>query len=352
MAEDRDIVEDAILRAEAQLSSGREDSKFEPEEASAEIEEPEEDSTEALEEQELSGQGADVEETEESATEEPSDFPIEAPTFWPADKKAIFAKAPRELQQAFLEVDAQRNDYVNRLARESERGKLAERRASEVFEPYKLKLQANGISDPFQATERLLAWNELFEKDPLTGILDLMRKNNLTPQDLINGESTGYQEEQTDPRIEALRQEVEQAKQSAETLRTQIEQQNLSSLKSEIENFKLGKDSTGQIRRPFAELYAPQITRVTELLQQQNQDAPILQVLNDAYEYVLKEVRSLHGDNRMTPSPQQEVQRAKKAQAAASSVNGAPSKGTLRSTPKAKTIDEALDMAFEAVYGK
>lgn len=306
----------------------------------------------AEQELDLSGQDADVEKVEEENDVVESEPPIDPPMFWPAEKKAIFAKAPRELQAAFLEVDAQRNDWANRVARDAEKGKAIEKRANEVFEPYKLELQANGIEDPFQAVSRLLAWNKIFEKDPVEGILGLMKKNGITPEHLSQGSAYGKPEQSIDPYMEEVRREAEEARKTAEALRSEIEEQKTQVLKAQIEAFKTGLDSSGKSRRQFAELYAPQITNVVQAIQQANPEASLFESLNQAYEYVRAEVGKLHGIPDQKEKREAVVMQAKKAQNAASSVNGAPSKGISLVKPKAKTLDEALDMAEELVYSR
>lgn len=286
---------------------------------------------------------------EPQATEEVVTEIIEAPQFWSADKKELFAKAPPELQRAITEHEAQRNEYVHRLANESERGRAIEKRVGEVFKPYELKLKALGINDPMQAAERLMAWNEIIESDPLTAVKTLMERNGLTPQDLMYqdyGDGQPQGPYQSDPRVDEV---IAKAEAAERKLQEWQESQQTAALHNEVNAFKNSKDSSGQIRKAFAEMYAPQISQAAEAIARINPQLSIGERLTQAYDYVQTEVRKLVGGAPVAaPKPVAQIAaQAKKAQAAASSVTGAPSSGTSPQRPGAKTIDEAIDRAFE-----
>lgn len=293
----------------------------------------------------------DAEVVEETSSDEP---PIELPAFWSADEKTAVAKgASREVQQIIARKEQQRIEWANRVANESERGKAIEKRSKEVFEPYRLKLQAQGIQDPLEAASRLLAWNELFESNPKAALADLMRKNGLTPADFSEDADQNNQYPM-DPRVEEAVTAANEAKRLAEEWKTKLEQQEQKSFVGKIETFKNGTDSLGNVRRSFAEMYAPQIEQAAQSIQKIHPDMPLEEVLNLSYEFVLDETRKLHGVAAPKPStvaekkPEEVIQQAKKAQAAASSVTGAPASGTSVSTPrlKGKNFGEKIDAAF------
>lgn len=274
---------------------------------------------------------------------------IEPPSFWSADRKAIFAKAPKEVQQAVAEYEAKRTEWANRIASESERGKAVEKRAQEVFAPYVEKLKEGGLQDPFEAAKQLLEWNDSFEKDPLTSIVRLMQENGISPQDLFNGYQQQPQYSQ-DPRVEQALAEAKAAKELAEQQRNFIAQQQQKQFMGEVERFKNEKDSAGNVRKSFAEMYAPQISMRAEAIQRET-GAQLYDSLTQAYEEVLGQARKAFGVSAQH-SPEVVVAQAKKAHAAASSVVGAPANGVATKRPKALTIDEALDRAEERLASR
>jgi hypothetical protein len=221
-----------------------------------------------------------------------------------------------------------------------------------VFKPYELKLKAYGVSDPLQAAERLLAWNDIIENDPLTAVKTLMQRNGLTPQDLMyqdDGNGQPQQQYQSDPRVDEA---IAKAEAAERRLQEWQESQQMAALQNEVNAFKNSKDSSGQTRKAFAEMYAPQISQAVDALTRLNPGLSRTEQLTQAYDYVQAEVRKLVGGSvtngvRPAAKPEQLAQHAKKAQAAASSVTGAPASGTAPQRPSAKSIEEAMDRAEE-----
>lgn len=314
--------------------------------------------------EQVSDQVADVEQSEEAqevastevepvSTQVEAAPPIDLPAFWSADEKAALAKAPREVMEIVARKEAQRNEFAQRLATESERGRAIEARISEVIKPYETKLKAQGVKDPLELFERQLAWNDLFTADRASvkrGLADLMQKNGLTPEDFYDVEDSQSVEPQTDPRVEEALREAKEAKESFQSW--QSEQQKRA-LMSEVESFKNGKDSTGQVRKAFVEMYEPQIAQAVSAMKAQNPQLTNEQALSSAYEWVVGEARKAFGvSGSKLPTSQPDV---KKIQAASGSITGAPANGA--ATPRAKLkgknfnekIDSALDNAFDAV---
>lgn len=319
--------------------------------------------------EEISGQKANEEQTEAGktaevapeATPEATEPPIEMPTFWPAEMKEAVAKTPREFQSMLANYEAQRTEWANRKANEAERGLAIEKRLYEDMgnDPEKVarhraELQMQGVRDEIDELHRYRGWDKVFKTDVKAGISALMQKNGLTPQDFLQDESqqTGYY----DPRVDEAIRDAQEAKKLAEQYRTEIEKeretQRTYALKSEIETFKDGKDSKGNIRRGYAELYAPQITQAADAIQRQYPSMQMTEVLNHAYEFVLGEVSKLYPTQSVkapVKTQEQVIAETKKAKAAAVGTNGAPATGAAVPRRKAKSIDEAMDFAEEAL---
>lgn len=311
--------------------------------AAASEEEPAPDNTDITEDQAV--ENVEEQEVQEPEAEVSDAAPIEPPVFWSAEDKAAFAKAPKDVQGAISRYEAQRNEWANRINSETAEARTVKKQLDDVFEPYKLKYQANGLKTPIEVTERLLAWNEVFEKDVKTGIVDLMRKNGLSPADLMNEDQGQF--DQPDPQIAEALSQAQAARQAAEELKQQLEQQQQSTLKASIDQWKTGADSTGQPRKAFAEMYSFQIDQAAAVISKNNPTMPILDVLSSAYEYVLTEARKVHGVNGLPKPVAKQAVSVAKAKAAASGVTGGPSSGTNAPRPRARTLDEALDRAEE-----
>lgn len=306
----------------------------------------------------LSDQVANAESTtEEAQVEEPvAVSTVNPPAFWTAEQKALFTKAPVELQEVIATRELQLQQHMSRLANEAERYKTIEKQlyadfdSDQAIEAHKNRLALDGIKSPIEEMHRYRAWDRVFRTDPKLGISDLMRKNGLTPQDfLIENQEQYY----TDPRIEQELQELRTTKSTVEQLKAQLEAQTQQSLYSELEQFKLGKDSSGTVRAQFVELYEPQIASAVTAIKQQNPYMGRTEALNHAYEYVLSEVKKAHGFNSSQPIQSAPVKKpvveASKASKIASSSNGAPSSGIAaqKSRLKGNSWEEKLNSAIE-----
>lgn len=302
--------------------------------------------------EDLSDQATDVEEVEADPTEEESSEaePIDIPTFWPADLKALAAEAPPEIVKKFIERDVQREQWARRSVAEAEPAKAIANRLYSGFEAVKDEARLNGINDPIDEVERYRAWDNIFKRNPGLGVVDLGRKNNITPEAYAQMYYGGEQqfEPESDPRIDEA---LERAQRAEEGLARYQEQTLMQTATQEVEAFKNGKDSTGQTRRAFTELYAPQIAEIHDRIRAENPHLPLGEVLNQAYEYVVGQARKAFGVSGKAPAKQQSKEQimanAKKAKAIASSANGAPATGKAAARSGAKSIDEALDRAEE-----
>lgn len=278
---------------------------------------------------------------------------VEAPAYWDAKDKLAFAKAPKDVQKIIATKEAQRNQWANRIATETQRTRELEKQLNETYEPHKAKLAANGIKNIAEASSRLLAWNELLESDTVGTINTILRRNGLPPYDPYgNGYAEQEQQYSQDPRVEQALAEAQEAKKLAEEHTQRYQRQEEERFISTVNSFKNGKDSRGQVRRPFAEAYAPQITQVTEEIQRQRPDLTIEQAMHYGYEYTMSHMAKLHGPQLVKPQlPQQtreqKIAQAQRAKAARSSSVGAPRSGVNAPRQNAKTIDEAMDRAEE-----
>lgn len=287
-------------------------------------------------------------EAPEVETDVSTEEPIEIPTFWSAELKAAAAEAPG-LAKKFAEFDAQREQFVRRVKQEAEPNKAYVNRSREMWEPHRAKFAANGVRDEHDAMGRLLGWNEVFEKDPQAGLVDLMRKNGLTPEDLaarFYGQDYGNDAQAqlpTDPR-------VEEALNKANRLEAMLDDQRRAQGMSQLENFRQGKDSNGQTRAQYFDAYRPNITAAFSEIMQLHPGIAESEALNHAYEFVVGESRKLFGSNGVASQPKAKAPAPKSARAAATSVSGGPvgEVGASRSKLKGNNFNEKLDSGIDA----
>jgi hypothetical protein len=311
--------------------------------------------------EEITDQEADAEIEQETAEEETlSAEPIKPPAFWTAERKKLFEKAPRELQEVISQRELELQQQISRAAQGSNGN--YEKRFFEDFESpeaanlHKAKLKAQGINDPISELHRYRAWDRVLEADPHAVISDLMRKNGFTLNDFYN-EANEVQEpnQYKDPRVEDALKRAEAAENAVKEWQSQ---QELNQKMSFINSFKEGLDSDGQKRKDFCELYSFQIDNAYQKAKADYPMATEDQLLNHAYEQVKDGVKAFHGLNAQpkTQAPvkpvltnEQRIANAKKAQSAASNSVGGPNTGTVSQKPrlKGKNFSEKFDSAFE-----
>jgi len=354
MAKNKNFVDSAIESAEEIISEREEDTSApqEAEPAPTEQIDQKADSEESKEQTTDTVEAAPAPETAPATpTVQPETPTIEPPKFWSAEHKALFAKAPVEVQQAILGYEQARTEWASRMAKDSAESRDYREKVTKRFEPIAEKLKDYGVSDPIEAGYQMLEWNFEFDSNPVKGVLELMKENQITLQDLHRAITTGDLGQQLpdDPRIIEAQTTAREAKELISQYTSAMKQQQEAFQKSEIKRFKSGKDSFGTVRKAFVEMYSPQISQAAERLMSENPAMPLYDALDKAYETVLSSARQAFGVQAQKPQANpQEL--AAKAKAAASSVSGAPINGAAASKkPKPKTTDEALDMAEEVL---
>lgn len=295
-------------------------------------------------------QVADAEVEPEAQEITPATSTITPPARWSAEGKALFSKAPPELQQFISARELETQQIISRVANEAERGKQFLSRLNSDFEDpkelqlHKARLQADGVRDEVEELHRYRAWDRIVRSDVKAACLGLLRNNNLTPQDLLyvdDGQSQ-YQ----DPRVDELQQGYQQtqtvlAELQAERVRLQQEQADM-----ELKRFGSGKDSYGNVRQPYLNMYRAQIAAEMPRIMQET-GASEIEALEKAYDEVISNARAIHG----TPAPVQKpapLVDATKARLVASGSNGAPKSGVANPKPtlKGKNFNEMFDDAY------
>lgn len=313
--------------------------------------EPEEQITEPVAEVEIESEPVE----EETLSAEP----IKPPTFWSAERKKLFEKAPRELQEVISQRELELQQQISRAASKGSTQDYEKRFYEDFSDPkelafHKAKLSAEGINDPIAELHRYRKWDKVIELDPHTAISHLMRKNNFTPHDFLNEANEVHREpnQYQDPRVDDA---IKRAEAAENRIKEWEAQQETAKKAQWINSFKEGVDSQGQKRKDFCELYSFQINSEYEKTKAEYPHATDEEALNHAYETVKEGVIAFHGLNqpkapaKPVVTQEQRIANAKKAQAAASNSVGGPNTGTVSQKPrlKGKNFSEKFDSAFE-----
>ncbi len=363
---DNDMLDAALDAAEEKLAA---DPKDEPKEEAVEKEEApevEETPSEDAPKEQISDQEPS-EEVSEEPTEVVEQSSLPAPAHWTAKTKALFSKAPPELQQALVEEAKLQQQHMGRLGNETNRAKQWETRVNSNFgspedlNKHRAIMRANGVTDEVEELHRYRAWNEVLSQDPLTAVRTWIVQHGITPEEL-NGESFGDENQGSsvnqDPRIDELSSKFEQLeKEKQESVRRSEEEK----FAGVVNTWKSGNDRYGKPRSEFSKLYAPQIDqRWQEVLRQAaevGEELTIDESLNRAFNDVQDSIYKAHGINPIVQKQQSKeelIAKSKKLNAIASKASGAPRTDVIAQKPKKtyKNDKEWVEAAMQRAEGR
>lgn len=274
----------------------------------------------------------------ETKTEEPE---ISAPNSWRNEPKELWKQLPRKLQEEIAKRETDRERY---FTRESARLKNL-KEVEEIFEPYVNELHARGAT-PAQVVRQLVAFNNLYEQDPVGTIRQMLQAKGLSLEALQEAQA------QTDPKYEALTKELQELR----TWRQQLEQGQATQAHdytvSAIQSFAEQVGQDGKPVRPYFNDVLQTMLPIADALKRQNPEALPEEILNAAYEravYIHPEVRQKLIDSevkaREAKRIEEQKQAAQKAKASSVSVKGAPG-GAVAQAQSAQSIRDALESAF------
>jgi chromosome segregation ATPase len=267
---------------------------------------------------------------------------LEPPQFWTKEEKALFAKAPKEVQQAVLKHENQRNAWANKVATEIQPLKQKYKEIEEAFAPVKRQLDLNHISEG-EATKRILTWQQYLD-NPETRVQtfrDFLATYNLKPEDLVQQESeegSAY-----DPRVDELQKRLDEYEQKhTQTIQAQEAAQQ-QAFASTVQAWKNQTGEDGQPLRPNVDLFMHQIAQVGEQLMQAYPDRHLNEILDSAYNYVMDIANKRLVEPKLGQVQQANQQRVNAVKRAGSSVVSTPSVGTVQAKPK--NMRDALETA-------
>lgn len=281
------------------------------------------------------------------------------PASWSPDQKEAWSTFSPAIQDYILKRE---KEYSTGIQERSEKLKTFEEKARDrseldrVLTPYREKWALNGISD-HQQIQRLLAAQDLLNRDPAAGLRYLAQSFGLNPAQLATAaqnQPTGQLDNALAKQVADLSRRLEAREKSEAEAQKQAEQEAAATIQTEIDAFKADpankhfdavKDDMklllGNGRAVSLQDAYEKAVRLDPTLHQQFLDEQI-------------EARAKAASGQGTPDvkAQAEAERAKeaakvaKAKSAMISVRGAPS-GPNVSAPKASLREELL-AAFEA----
>lgn len=272
--------------------------------------------------------------------------PINPPASFRAEAKEAFANAPRQVQEEISRVMLESQRYLTKVSQEAAELKRSTEGVYKAFEPYQERLRLAG-QQPEQVVSTMLAWDSKFKEDPVNALVEAAQKTGVDlygfAEQILGG---GIQ--QPDPQIVETQQKIAELEKQIADRDSQQQQILQRSLESEADSFISETDTSGNLLRPYAqnEEVLQEMIHQIQVIKMANPNAAPRQILQEAYNRAVKlsdavasQLKKAEQEKR---SKKQKIELAKKAKKSITQVGG-----TASSSSKPKSIDDAIDAAFE-----
>lgn len=290
---------------------------------------------------------------------------IPAPKFLKPERRAAFEKLPYEAKELVASIEHETRRWGSQIAQEVAEARKFQRDLDTVLTPHQNLLKLNKV-EPIQAVDHLLTNAAMLDAQPAPMIARFMRQYGLTPEQIAAtyyGDGSGYpgqsgnghyqppQEEYYDPRAEDALKRVESLEERYKQESEGREQQKQQALLGEIESFRGETDKSGQPLRPHFDRFRSDIGKVVDQLESEKPWLTPPQLLNEAYTKVVSDFEETFVKPRLTngqfaPKDKAQVEKSKRAEAAAGSLSGS-SLGNSAKRTYSSTSDAMRESARE-----
>lgn len=179
--------------------------------------------------------------------------PLEAPKHWKDEDKALFGKAPRDIQGRWISREAEITKGFDQKSQEAARLRREQEALDEILSPYVRDLELRGQTKP-QFIQALVGWQRYLAENPKEALLRLAQQFGVDPATLT--ESTG------DPALAQVDQRFGQLETKLDTFLGQHQQAQFQANLNKVETFASAKDEKGQLLHPFFDDVAEDILKL------------------------------------------------------------------------------------------
>jgi len=169
--------------------------------------------------------------------------PLDPPKHWTEADKSIFGKAPREIQQRWIDREAETARGLDAKFQEIAGFRKERDSYQEMLKPYQRELEMQGISPP-QFFQSLLGWQKYIQENPREGILRLAQAYGVDPSQLL-------EQTQVDPNFAKVQTELSQVKNQLSGFMTAAQQREQQANFAQVQAFADAKGEDGQPAHPF-----------------------------------------------------------------------------------------------------
>lgn len=291
---------------------------------------------------------SDVENTEETETDDVEEVEtveaIQPPQSMSAkDREAFYALPPEQQQWISERVKQQEADYTKKTMELAEQRKAFDK-LEQIIGPRRQQLQMAGM-DESTAIGQLFALSDYADRDPVGFVKYLFNQRGLS-LDALN-QSGGEQAQVTDPRLDAVMQELNSLKQANHQQTFAQQQAQMAEIGTAIEAFAKNPEF------PFYSELENDMVPIVQALKAQNPSMSPNDALSKAYKMAMagnSEVSAKAEADRQAKEQAEAVKKAKAEAAKAKKAQGTTVKGSFTAKPgKNMSIDDAISAAYDAV---
>lgn len=274
---------------------------------------------------ELAVETADATARPETAPSGEAELALEAPKHWKDTDKALFGKAPREIQQRWIDRESETRKGLDEKFQEIAGFRREREQLNEIFAPMRRDLELRGISTP-QFMQSLVSVHSYLQENPQEALKWLASQYGVDPGQLT-------EQSNVDPQFDKLNkgfQDLSSRVNGFVTAQTQAEHQaNL----GKVTNFAEAKDANGKPSHPYFDEVANDVLLLMKAGEKDLERAYTKACrMNDKVAEKVTADRTASESARALAQRKAEIQKAKTAgkTSAASEVNGATQTLNLR----------------------
>lgn len=263
---------------------------------------------------------------------------LEPPKHWTEADRALFGKAPREIQQRWMDREAETQRGLDTKFQEIAGFKREREQLDELFKPYSRDLELAGLNRP-QFIQSLLAGHKYLQEDPRAAFEWIANRYGIDLQQVM------APKQDEDPRYAALEKQYKQLDGRLNGVLTQAQQSAQEANLSRVTAFADEKGPDGKPLRPYFDEVAEDLLRLIKAGEKNLETAYTKAVrMNDGVWEKQQAAATLAKSQSADQQRMQDISKAKRAAV------GSEGPGTAGSV-KPKSLGEELAANFEGWSG-
>jgi len=293
--------------------------------------------------------GAGKDSTDQTASNQApgAETPTDAPNSWSAEDKAIFAKAPPEIQSAILKREAERDNLLTTKTQEIANERRTYEGIKSVVAPIEAAARKNNLTAD-------VAIQQMFDRHldiAQNGIEGLKRVAAIYGLTLTGG---APETEYTDPETAALRSELQSVKSTVTNWQQQQAQQREAAVNSEIDSVRLEKAKDGSLVRPHFDALFDDMIPLAQAIRTKNPSWTPSKVATEAYERASRANPEVWGKLEAERIAKEKAATEKAAKEAAALALKSAGNNTRGSTahPGSRASGKSMDETMSKVYDR